>query len=232
MKKLSVLALVISIVALLISAWVWTDGFGGGATFVATRVTSNDITGGGKGTGTSGQTATQTGGLQVESGKTFIVTVVNSGNNDKLFDVSVSPVVYMSGDQKYLVALNVNSVQAFAPAQGLLTSLQTARQKMLPIMTTSAFSSYLSSIDSAAAVNVNLAALKQEWQGKVLAPLSVANGYQAFTLTEKGNPTSDILSLPIIVSGTTQFTNATTITDNNVMADFWRRAPSIMSIPQ
>jgi|GEM_PF-6093559 len=234
MKKLSIISLIISIFALLIAVWVWTDGFGSAGTF-AGRVTSLPSGGGTGGKGGSGQQ--DFSGSQVVSGTTTTssqVVLSEFGTSDtmviknktgaELFRATVIPVGYTSGNSTIMVGLRVTKIEAATGAQQLLSDIKSFRTNLGVVQT---YSTYQGKIETSATQSVDVVALNTELR-RVLQKISAEAGQNSSLRIVYTDITigPGLRSLPIIVDANATITGTT---DTESTTDLWRIFPHVLS---
>ncbi|MFO0704964.1 MAG: hypothetical protein U0517_03325 [Candidatus Andersenbacteria bacterium] len=211
MKKLSIAALIISLVALIISIYVWTGGFGSAGTAVGVPISSNNTTGGGggKGGGTGGQ-ETFTQQQQVILGRrgqlaTFIVRTLRAPSQQVL-KITAQEVTYAGGANTVVAGLYISNIEVLSGATATATQLNAITQP-----TSSAQNAaYLSSLD-AIANSLDLVAAKT----------TIA---QTFVPIAGDNSNSTRVNL-WVVDNATQVVGITQASGISAVKDLMRRMP-------
>ena len=228
MKKLSIVALVLSIISLIISIYVWTGGFSGAGTFIG-RTTPVATTPAATTTReVSPISSIDTGD---SAGSTISSLSLTEGAQDTLtlktiegadaFTFTITPVFYDDGASKILLALRVTGItinEAAAPVMRALDSL------VQPALTDdSALTIYAVALEDAFANRIDLEAassdLRKQYQ-KILA----SSGSQAVFPTLTTDSANDFVPFVVTITDNDMFSGVRITEDNQQdVANFIRR---------
>lgn len=215
MKKLSIIALIISIVALLLVVWIWTDGFGSAGTLTArptvtstSSVTTSPVT-------TTTQSTSTKLVMAPELKQTMTLT---STSGETVSRWILVPIVTLVEGNKYdLVGMKATEIEHLAPAATFLSTVDAAK-KAAVLTTASDFSKYVVSLDSALDTGINMVAAQAAYRGAVQNVLNSERIRFYAVVTD----TAVQISYPIVIDTDTVF-KGITVVSKDAAADAYRR---------